>query len=98
MSAMKDGLIRDLEAFLLQEDFGKNWDGAYQDVIPTIRKYFRSHGFEIREISEWESPSREPELIASKTDITVRVPWAEDRNGRSVVHLQAIQVQLSQSA
>lgn len=95
---MKDGLIRDLEAFLLQEDFGKNWDGAYQDVIPTIRKYFRSHGFEIRDVSEWESPSRESEMIASKTDITVRVPWAEDRNGRSVVNLQAIQVQLSQSA
>ena len=95
---MKDGLIRDLEMFLHQEDFGKNWDGAYQDVIPTIRNYFRSHGFEIRDISEWESTSREPELIASKTDITIRVPWAEDRNGRSVVDLHNIQVQLSQSA
>jgi len=95
---MKEGLIRDLEAFLQQEDFGKNWDGAYQDVIPTIRTYFRSRGFEIQDVSEWDSTSREPELIASKTDITIRVPWSEDRNGRSVVQLHSIQVQLSQSA
>jgi hypothetical protein len=95
---MQDGLIRDLEAFLQQQDFGKNWDGAYQDVIPTIRTYFRTHGFELRDVSEWESPSREPELIASRTDIIIRIPWAEDRNGRSVVHLDRIQVQLSHSA
>jgi hypothetical protein len=86
-------VIQQLEAFLHQEDFGRNWDGAYQDVIPTIRRYFASNGFETRLLSEYESPSRDTELVASKERITVRIPWAEDRNGRSVVHLKAIQVQ-----
>ena len=89
---MKDRLIQELEAFLHQEDFGTNWDGAYQDVIPTIRRYFDTNGFETRFLDESESPSRDTELVASKESITVRVPWAEDRNGRSVVHLHTIQV------
>jgi hypothetical protein len=90
---MRDILIQDLESFLRQEDFGKNWDGAYQDVIPTIRQYFAKKGFEIHVLSEWDSPSRDTELVARKEQVVVRVPWAEDTNGRSVVHLQTIQVQ-----
>jgi hypothetical protein len=89
---MKDTLIQQLEAFLHEEDFGKNWDGAYQDAIPAIRRYFNSIGFETRLVDESESPSRDTELVASKAQITVRVPWSEDRNGRSVVHLHAIQI------
>jgi hypothetical protein len=95
---MKNKLIHDLEAFLHQEDFGRNWDGAYQDVIPTIRRYFDANGFKTRLLNEWESPSRDTELVASKEEMTVRIPWAEDRNGRSVVHLQAIEVQQAKSA
>ena len=95
---MKDALIQQLETFLHQEDFGRNWDGAYQDVIPTIRRYFASNGFETRFLSESESPTRDTELVASKETITVRIPWAEDRNGRSVVHLHTIQVHLVKSA
>ena len=90
---MRDTLIRDLELFLRQEDFGKNWDGAYQDVIPTIRRYFVKQGFETHFLSEWDSPSRDAELIARKEQVIIRVPWAEDRNGRSVVHLHTIQVE-----
>jgi len=89
---MKEELIQQLEAFLHQEDFGKNWDGAYQDAIPAIRRYFDSNGFETRLIKESESPSRDTELVASKAKITIRVPWSEDRNGLSVVHLHAIQI------
>ena len=63
---MKEELIQQLEAFLHQEDFGKNWDGAYQDAIPAIRRYFTSNGFETRLINESESPSRDTELVASK--------------------------------
>ena len=89
---MKDALIQELEQFLHKEDFGRNWDGAYQDVIPTIRRYFDTLGFETRMLSEWESPSRDTELVASREHTTVHVPWAEDRNGRSLVHLHTIQV------
>ena len=92
---MRDHLIQDLESFLHQEDFGQNWDGAYQDVIPTIRRYFTSNGFETHFLNEWESPTRDTELIARNEKIVVRVPWAEDHNGRSLVHLHAIQVDLS---
>jgi len=92
---MKDALIQELEAFLHREDFGRNWDGAYQDVIPAIRRYFETNGFETRLLSEWESPSRDTELVASREQITVHIPWAEDRNGRSVVHLNTIQVRQS---
>ena len=90
-------MIQELETFLHEEDFGRNWDGAYQDVIPAIRRYFVSNGFETRFLNESESPSRDTELVARKDQITVRVPWAEDRNGRSVVHLQAIQIARSAS-
>jgi hypothetical protein len=94
---MRDRLIRDLECYLQQQDFGKNWDGAYQDVIPTIRRYFVSNGFETHFLSERESPSRDTELVARKERLIVRVPWAEDYNGRSLVLLHAIQVHHSHS-
>jgi hypothetical protein len=90
---MKETLIRELESFLQQEDFGKNWDGAYQDVIPTIRKYFTTQGFETHVLSEWDSPSRDTELIARNEHVVVRIPWALDRNGLSLVHLHTIEVQ-----
>jgi hypothetical protein len=89
---VKDKLIKELEEFLHREDFGRNWDGEYQDVIPTIRRYFDTLGFETRLLSESESPSRDTELVASRERTTVRVPWAEDRNGRSVVDLNSIQI------
>jgi hypothetical protein len=92
MVTVKDALIQELEAFLHREDFGRNWDGAYQDVIPAIRRYFDSNGFETRLLKEWETPSGETELVASKGQVTVRVPWTEDRNNCSVVQLQTIQV------
>lgn len=92
---MKDALIQELEEFLHREDFGTNWDGAYQDVIPTIRRYFDTLGFETRLLSESESPSRDTELVAIRAHTTVHIPWAEDRNGRSVVHLNTIKVQQS---
>lgn len=95
---MREILIQDLESFLRMEDFGKNWDGAYQDVIPTIRRYFLTQGFETHFLSEWDSPSRDAELVARREQVVVRVPWAEDRNGRSVVHLHTIQVQHVSSA
>jgi hypothetical protein len=92
---VKDALLQELEEFLRREDFGTNWDGAYQDVIPTIRRYFDSHGFETRLLSESESPSRDAELVARREHTTVHVPWDEDRNGRSVVHLNTIQIRQS---
>jgi hypothetical protein len=95
---MRDDLIQDLESFLHKEDFGKNWDGAYQDVIPTIRRYFVKQGFETHFLSEWDSPSCDTELVARKEQVVVRVPWATDSNGLSVVHLQTIQVQQVNSA
>ena len=95
---MRETLIRDLETFLQKEDFGKNWDGAYQDVIPTIRRYFVKQGFEIQLLSEWDSPSRDTELVARKEQIVIRIPWATDANGLSLVNLQTIQVQQITSA
>jgi len=89
---VKDALIHELEEFLRGEDFGRNWDGVYQDVIPAIRRFFDTHGFETRLINEWESPSRDTELVARKEEMTVHVPWAEDRNGLSVVDLDSIQI------
>jgi hypothetical protein len=89
---VKDALIQELEEFLRREDFGTNWDGVYQDVIPAIRRFFDARGFETRLLDEWESPSRDTELVASKEEITVRVPWAEDRNGLSVVNLNSIHI------
>ena len=95
---MKNTLIQELEEFLQREDYGRNWDGAYQDVIPAISRYFESQGFETRLINEWESPTRDAELVARREHITVRIPWAEDRNGMSVVHLDTVQIQQSQDA
>jgi len=95
---VKNALIQELEEFLQREDYGRNWDGAYQDVIPAIRRYFESHGFETRLVNEWESPTRDAELIASRERLTVHIPWVEDRNGRSVVHLNAVQLQQSKDA
>ncbi len=63
---MKEALIQELEEFLHREDFGTNWDGAYQDVIPAIRRYFDTLGFETRLLNESESPSRDTELVASR--------------------------------
>ncbi len=92
---MRDRLIRELEAFLQQQDFGRNWDGAYQDVIPAIRRYFTTNGFETQLLSESETASRDAQLVAHKEKIVVRIPWDEDYNGRSLVHLNSIQVQQS---
>ncbi len=55
---MKAEWITRLEHFLAGNDFGKNWDGAYQDAVPTIRKFFHSEGFRTHIMSEWDSPSR----------------------------------------
>ena len=73
-------------------DFGKNWDGAYQDVVPTLTQFFQKQGFHTTMLSEWESESRESELVAMKEALVVRIPWAEDLQGRSVVNLQTLQV------
>jgi hypothetical protein len=92
---MREHLICELESFLHQQDFGRNWDGAYQDVIPTIRKYFITNGFETHFLTEWESPSRDAQLVAKNKELVIRIPWAEDYNGRSIVHLHTIQVHQS---
>ena len=93
---MKDELIRRLEKFLEGHDFGKNWDGAYQDVVPTLRQFFHTEGFHTTITHEWDSESRETELVAMKATLVVRIPWAEDYNGRSVVDLQTLQIQNQQ--
>jgi hypothetical protein len=90
---MKAEWIIRLEQFLEGNDFGKNWDGAYQDAVPTIRQYFDTEGFRTHIMSEWDSPSRYTELVATKQSIVVRIPWAEDHNGRSVVDLNGLEVQ-----
>jgi hypothetical protein len=90
---MKDDLIRTLEKFLEGHDFGKNWDGAYQDAVPTLRRFFQTEGFHTAIMNEWDSESREAELVATRDTMIVRIPWAEDCNGLSVVHLQTLQVQ-----
>lgn len=90
---MKAELIRRLETFLEGEDFGKNWDGAYQDAVPILRRYFQKEGFRTHITNEFESESREAELVATKETMVVRIPWAEDYNGRSVVHLTGLVVQ-----
>ena len=91
---MKREWIQKLEQFLGHNDFGKNWDGAYQDAVPAIRRFFESQGFNTRIMSEWDSPSRHAELVATKDLLTVRVPWAEDANGLSLVDLNSIEVQV----
>src|SRR5438046_4973652 len=39
-ASMKLEWISRLEQFLERNDFGKNWDGAYQDAVPTLRQFF----------------------------------------------------------
>ncbi len=90
---MKTEWIERLEQFLEGKDFGKNWDGAYQDAVPTIRLYFQQEGFRTHIMSEWDSESRETELIAIKETLVVRIPWVEDYQGRSIVHLNGLLVQ-----
>ena len=91
--SMKQEWIHTLEAYLEGQDFGKNWDGAYQDAVPTLRRYFDNQGFRTHILPEWLSDSRDTELVAEKEKLVVRIPWAEDYNGRSVVDLTALQVQ-----
>lgn len=90
---MKADLIRRLEQFLEGNDFGKNWDGAYQDAVPMLRQFFHKEGFRTHIMSEWDTPSRHTELVATKQSLVVRIPWAEDYNGRSVVDLNGLEVQ-----
>ena len=90
---MKAEWIRKLERFLEGNEFGKNWDGAYQDAVPTLRQFFHREGFRTQLMSEWESPSRHAELVATKQSLVVRIPWAEDSNGKSLVDLDALVVQ-----
>jgi hypothetical protein len=95
---MKAELIRKLEQFLEGNDFGKNWDGAYQDAVPTLRKFFHQEGFRTHIMSEWDTPSRYSELVATKQFLVVRIPWAEDYNGRSLVDLNGLEVQSRRQA
>ena len=90
---MKAEWIRKLEQFLEGNDFGKNWDGAYQDAVPTLRQFFHREGFDTQLMSEWESPSRHAELVATRQSLVVRIPWAEDSNGKSLVDLDGLVVQ-----
>lgn len=89
---MKEQLIKEIELHLQREDFGKNWDGAYQDALPTIRQYLTANGFETRLFDEWETQSRESELVAQKDAVTLRLPWQEDYNGKSIVDLTQLAV------
>ena len=90
---MRIELIQRLERFLEGNDFGKNWDGAYQDAVPTLRQFFHKEGFRTHLMSEWDSPSRYAELVAIKQSLIVRIPWAEDSNGKSLVDLNGLEVQ-----
>lgn len=90
---MKTEWISRLERFLEGKDFGKNWDGAYQDAVPTIRQFFHNEGFRTHIMSEWDSPSRNTELVAIKHSLVVRIPWGEDPNGLSLVDLNSIEIQ-----
>ena len=90
---MKNEMIRTLEAFLEDQDFGKNWDGAYQDAVPTLRRYFQNAGFQTSIMSAFDTESRDTELIAIKEAVVVRIPWAEDYQGRSLVDLRYLQIQ-----
>jgi len=91
---MKQAWIRTLEIYLEGQDFGKNWDGAYQDAVPTLRKFFDKQGFRTHIMPEWLSDSRDTELVAEKETLVVRIPWAEDYNGKSVVDLSSLRVQV----
>jgi putative hydrolase of the HAD superfamily len=76
---MKTEWISKIEKFLEGNDFGKNWDGAYQDAVPAIRRFFHREGFHTHIMSEWDSPSRHTELVAVKASTTVRIPWGRRR-------------------
>jgi hypothetical protein len=89
---MKEQWVHQLESFLEAEDFGKNWDGAYQDAVPVLRQYFDRQGFRTHIMPEWLSDSRDTELVAENEKLVVRIPWAEDYNGRSVVDLDDMEV------
>jgi hypothetical protein len=89
---MKDEMIRTLEEFLKGTDFGKNWDGAYQDAVPTIQQFFQREGFQTTILDEWSSESRDTELVAVKERLVVRIPFAEDYQGRSLVDLQCLEI------
>jgi len=91
---MKQEWIVKLERFLEAEDFGKNWDGAYQDAVPTLRRFFDKQGFRTHILPEWLSDSRDTELVAEKEKLVLRIPWAEDYNGKSVVDLNGIRIQV----
>jgi hypothetical protein len=89
---MKVEWINRLEQFLKVNDFGKNWDGAYQDAVPTLRRFFQDEGFRTHITSEWDSPSRQTELVAIRPSLVVRIPWGEDHNGLSVVDLNGLEI------
>jgi hypothetical protein len=89
---MKSEWINKIEQFLEGNDFGKNWDGAYQDAVPTIRRFFHIEGFRTQIMSEWDTASRHTELVAISESIIVRIPWGEDANGLSLVDLNGIEV------
>ena len=90
---MKAEWINKLQQFLEVNDFGKNWDGVYQDAVPTLQRFFHAEGFHTQLISEWDTPSRHAELVAIKHTLVVRIPWGEDHNGLSLVDLDGIEVQ-----
>ena len=70
---MKQEWIQKLERFLEGQDFGKNWDGAYQDAVPAIRTYFDKQGFRTHILPEWLSDSRDTELVAEKIEIRMGI-------------------------
>lgn len=90
---MKLELVTRIERFLEGKDFGKNWDGAYQDAVPAIRSFFDKDGFRTEIMSERDSPSRLQELVAVKEAVVIRIPWAEDANGLSIVDLNGLEVE-----
>lgn len=90
---MKEDLLRELEDYLERRGFGKNWDGAYQDSIPTVREFFEGHGFRTRVVREWDSESGESELVATKDCLVVRIPWTEDYNDRSLIDFREMEIE-----
>lgn len=85
-----DQIVNNLEAFLKSKDFEKNWDGLYQDVLPTIQDFLEKKGFKTLLLADSETDSREAELLATRGQLTVRIPWEEDYNGRSLVDITKI--------
>jgi hypothetical protein len=85
-------ILNRLESFLRTEDFGKNWDGFYQDVLPTIQRFLENEGFHTTLVGEDDTESRTAELVATRDSLVLRVPWQEDYNGRSLVDLEGIRI------